>query len=87
MTIKNVLYFPQFEVNLILVSKLCIDKGCILVFETDKCVIQAKKDLRKNGPTKEIDELYYLEAAHKLSPYPGPSFWNENAQTLDDNYV
>ncbi|XP_058746593.1 uncharacterized protein LOC131619522 [Vicia villosa] len=50
-----------FEVNLISLSKLCREQDCNLVFETNKCIIQAKKGLKKIGLAKEIDGLYYLE--------------------------
>ncbi|KAI5443991.1 hypothetical protein KIW84_012572 [Lathyrus oleraceus] len=60
--IEGVLYLPKFEVNLILVSKMCKDKDFNMVFETEKCVVQSRKDLRKIGLDKELDGLYYLEA-------------------------
>src|SRR3954469_572019 len=64
--IDNVLYLPQFEVNLKSVSKLCKEQECVLNFETDKCVIQARKDLRKIGSARAIDGLYHLEAAKEV---------------------
>lgn len=59
---KGVLYLPQFEVNLIAVAKLCKEHNCTLVFETGRCVIQAKRDLKKIGSARELDGLYYLDA-------------------------
>jgi len=43
-SIDNVLYLPQFVVNLISVPKLCQKQNCILQFEDDACTIQEKKD-------------------------------------------
>lgn len=39
LSIDNVLYLPQFAVNLISVSKLCKEQNCTLQFEADTCVI------------------------------------------------
>src|ERR1044072_9743231 len=43
--IQGVLYLPQFEVNLISVSKLCREQNCSLVFEINRCTIQERKVL------------------------------------------
>ena len=58
----DVLYFPDFTVNLISISKLCKEQDCIVGFESDQCIIQAKKDLRRIGLAKEMNGLYYLKA-------------------------
>lgn len=58
----------HYPVTIILhpsVSKLCREQDCNLVFETNKCVIQAKKDLMRIGSTRELDGLYYLEASQR----------------------
>lgn len=47
--IHDVLYLPQFAVNLISVSKLCKEQDCILNFEANQCIIQDKKDMRRIG--------------------------------------
>ena len=60
--IDNVLYLPDFVVNLIYVSKLCKEQDCIMCFETDQCIIHEKKDLRRIGLAKEVNGLYYLKA-------------------------
>jgi len=44
--IHNVLYLPEFVVNLISVSKLCKEQDCIVNFEANQCIIQEKKDMR-----------------------------------------
>jgi hypothetical protein len=64
--IHDVLYLPDFAVNLISVSKLCKEQDCIVNFETNQCVIQEKKGMRKIGLTEEIDGLYYLKAEKKI---------------------
>jgi transposase InsO family protein len=63
--IHDVLFLPDFAVNLISVSKLCKEQDCIVNFETNQCVIQEKKDMRKIGLAEEIDGLYYLKAEKK----------------------
>jgi hypothetical protein len=60
--IQNVLYLPQFAVNLISVSKLCKEQGCILNFEANQCIIQDKRAMKKIGLAEEVDGLYYLKA-------------------------
>jgi hypothetical protein len=61
LSIDNVLYLPQFAVNLISVSKLIKEHNCILQFEADKCTIQERNTLRKIGLAEERNGLYYLK--------------------------
>jgi hypothetical protein len=60
--IDDVLYLPDFAVNLISVSKLCKEQNCVVGFESDQCIIQENKDLRRIGLAKEMNGLYYLKA-------------------------
>jgi hypothetical protein len=63
--IYDVLYLPDFAVNLISVSKLCKEQNFIVNFEANHCIIQAKKDMRKIGLAEEIDGLYYFKVEKK----------------------
>jgi len=68
--IENVLYLPQFVVNLISVSTLCEEQDCILQFETNMCIIQERKGLRKIGSAEKKHGLYYLlidDRQHEVS--------------------
>ena len=59
--IDDVLYLPNFAVDLISISKLCKEQACIVTFETNQCIVHARKDLRRIGLAKEVNGLYYLK--------------------------
>jgi len=61
----NVLYLPQFAVNLISASKLIKEQNCILHFEANECIIQEKNSLKKIGLAEERHGLYYLKIDEK----------------------
>jgi len=61
LSIDNVLYLPQFAVNLISVSKLSKEQNCILQFEANECLIQEMNSLKKMGLAEESHGLYYLK--------------------------
>lgn len=67
LNIKDVIYLPQFEVNLISISKLCREQDCKQVFKTNKCVIQENKNLIRIGSARELDGLYYSKASQRDS--------------------
>jgi len=50
--IDDVLYLPDFAMNLISVSKLCKEQACIVTFETHQFIVQERKDLRRIGLLK-----------------------------------
>lgn len=60
--IENVLFVPEFVVNLPSVFQLCSEQKCLLTFEPEYFTIQAKKDLRMIGLAKQLEGIYYLEA-------------------------
>lgn len=58
----NVLFVPNFNLNLLYVLKLCLDIDCILVFDNDKYLIREKKSLRMIGSSVLIKGLHFLAA-------------------------
>lgn len=63
LVIDKVLYLPDFNVNLISVSRLSKDHNCMIVFEDDSFLIQKRGAIRKIGLTKKLDGLYYLKSS------------------------
>jgi hypothetical protein len=59
LTIDRVLYLPDFNVNLMSVSRLAKQHACVISFENDLCIIQEKATMRKIGLAKQLDGLYY----------------------------
>nr|KYP40999.1 Retrovirus-related Pol polyprotein from transposon TNT 1-94 [Cajanus cajan] len=67
-SLYNVLYIPNFSVNLISVNKLTSSLSCTLCFSSDNCVIQEHKTLRKIGIAKAQNGLYVMDfLTHKDS--------------------
>ncbi|PNY10433.1 hypothetical protein L195_g013469 [Trifolium pratense] len=64
----------EFNVNLIFVSRLAKGNNCVLSFENDSCIIQAKDTMRGIGLAKQLDGLYYLKprqvSANASQPAP-----------------
>jgi hypothetical protein len=67
LSIKNVLYLPQFAVNLIYASKLIKKQNCILHFGANECTIQENNSLKKIGSAEERHGLYYLKIDEKYN--------------------
>jgi hypothetical protein len=63
-TITNVLYVPDFSINLIAVSKLCQTLNCSIKFLDSQCSIQDQKSLRMIGSAREHEGLYYLNLSN-----------------------
>jgi hypothetical protein len=83
--IHDVLYLPQFVVNLISVSKLCKEQDCILNFEANQCIIQDKKDMRRIGLAEEVDGLYHLKTmkeSQKVAKISSISTMHNNGSSL-----
>lgn len=57
---KNVLFVPDFNLNLLFVPKLCLDNECIVTFYNDKCLIQEKRSLKMISSADLIEGLYFL---------------------------
>ncbi|KAK2390516.1 putative mitochondrial protein [Trifolium repens] len=58
--VKQVLFVPDFHLNLISVPKLCIDNMYNVSFNDDQCLIQERKNSRMIGLGKLVEGLYYL---------------------------
>lgn len=66
--IHNVQYVPQFSLNLISVSKLCLDLPCIVKFTKSQCLIQDPQSLKMIGSADFIEGLYHLNLSNKKLP-------------------
>lgn len=58
--ISDVLFAPNFQLNLLSVPKLCLHNNFNVIFKHDKCLIHEKTTLMMIGLTKLIEGLYYL---------------------------
>ena len=58
--LDDVLKVPQFQVNLLSVSKLTWTLQCIVMFFSDFCVVQDATMRKTIGPGKQHNGLYYL---------------------------
>lgn len=61
LSIDNVLYLPQFDVNLISTSKLIKEQNCILHFEANECTIPEKNSLKKIGSAEERQSSFSVQ--------------------------
>jgi len=59
-TLLNVLFLPNFSLNLIYVFKLCHHSNCIVFFFGSQCLIQDSMSKRMIGMAKQKDGLYKL---------------------------
>ena len=60
MTLKYVLYVPDFKVNLLSISKLTHALGCNVTFYPDACVVQDLTTKKTIGSSSQSNGLYYL---------------------------
>ncbi|KNA02797.1 hypothetical protein SOVF_215280, partial [Spinacia oleracea] len=60
-TLKNVLFVPGFQFNLISVTKLCSDMNCSVVFTSDTCVLQGPSLTAPIALGKLKSGLYYAD--------------------------
>lgn len=67
LVIFNVFYVPEFQFNLMSVSKLCNALNCTVNFNGSKCFIQEKSTLRMIGSGERRKELYYLVWPDKVA--------------------
>ena len=65
--LHNVLFVPNFNFNLISISKLISTLSCTLTFSTDFCHIQDVSSLKMIGLAKLKEELYHVEISKKES--------------------
>lgn len=59
--LNNVLYIPDFRLNLLSISQLTHDLGCRVSFEEDSCMIQDTTKGLMIGQGERISNLYVLE--------------------------
>jgi len=50
--VENVLFVPEFTVNLISMAKLCMEQDCTLIFKPGICIIHEESVMRKIGLAK-----------------------------------
>ncbi|CAJ2647171.1 unnamed protein product [Trifolium pratense] len=65
LVLHNVLFVPNFTLNLISVSKMCKALGCTISFNGSLCLIQEKESLKTIGSAKQVEDLYYLHLANE----------------------
>ncbi|KAL4289778.1 hypothetical protein GQ457_14G021700 [Hibiscus cannabinus] len=68
--LHNVLHIPDFTHNLISVSKLTKDLGCVVLFYPDFCLLQDISSGKMRGIGKLCDGLYYFFPPHVISSLP-----------------
>ena len=60
-SLQSILHVPKLSCNLISISKIAKDLGCMVNFSSTACVFQDKITGRMIGNAKESDGLYYFE--------------------------
>ncbi|CAL1375187.1 unnamed protein product [Linum trigynum] len=60
LVLRRVLYVPDFQCNLLSVSRLTADHSVAVVFMSNFCVIQDLHSKRMIGTGRHVDGLYYL---------------------------
>jgi hypothetical protein len=68
--LHNVLFVPEFSVNLLSVSGLCHDTQYLVSFTHNTCKIQEQMSLRMIGSAERQDGLYYLVLTNKETLKP-----------------
>jgi hypothetical protein len=71
--ITQVLYVPDFHLNLISVPKLCLDNCLVVTFDNDNCLIQVKETLKMIGLARLTEGLYYLTTLPDQSSFVASS--------------
>lgn len=80
--IKNVLYVPKLNCNLISISQLIDEKNCIVHFTDTLCVMQDRTSKMLIGAGERRDGLYFFkgirsEKAHKASGICQFNLWHQ----------
>lgn len=65
----DVLYLPEFQFNLISVTKLVDTLNCKLSFDSTMCLIQDTPALKMIGQARRFDGLYYLISPGMCTPH------------------
>lgn len=66
--VSNVLYLPDFRVNLLSVSKITKDLNCMVVFYPELCVFQNLSNGQVKGICEEQHGLYILKGGSTQAP-------------------
>lgn len=69
LTLHNVLYMPNFHVNLISIAKLVSSNNYSVHFTADTCQIMQNLSKAMIGTTRLQQGLYVLNSAHQPSSY------------------
>ncbi|MCH83064.1 retrovirus-related pol polyprotein from transposon TNT 1-94 [Trifolium medium] len=83
--VSQVLYVPDFHLNLLSVPKLCIDNQYIVSFDNDRCLIQVRQNLNMIGLAELVKGLYYLTIPNN-STIPKASV-NTSSQAHSPNHI
>lgn len=57
--LKNVLYIPKFEFNLLSVSRVCDDNSCYATFNSNNCLFQDHSIGRVMALGSMVEGLYF----------------------------
>jgi len=71
LTLKNVLYIPDFKVNIISTAKLIFDSNCFLIFNSAFSFIKQTLNRKTISTAKQLQGLYVL-----MSQVANPLFTN-----------
>ncbi|XP_058774998.1 uncharacterized protein LOC131649251 [Vicia villosa] len=64
--LHNVLFTPEFSLNLVSVSKLCQSTNCNFIFSANDCYIQDVKTKKMIGLANQVEGLYRLKTSIDL---------------------
>jgi len=73
LNLNKVLYVPDFAWNLISVAKLSRELRCIVIFDTDLCVIQNRATKSLIGVGRLREGIYHVDKL--ASPTTQKSMW------------
>ena len=64
--LKNVLYVPKLNCNLVSISKLCKQLNCAVTYFDDFCVIQDRISRTLIGACEQREGLYYYKGSSPI---------------------
>ena len=80
LTLKDVLCVPEFQVNLLSISKLTQDLGCNVTFYLDCYLVQDLTTKKVIGRGRQSNGLYYLSnlpSVHQTNTSHIPNLWHQ----------
>jgi len=63
LSLKDVLYIPSLQCNLISIAKLCKDMRCPVTFSNDACVLQDCTSRIQIGAGEQHGRVYYKQGS------------------------